>query len=127
MTMPGASADARLQRNQRVVDDENPRLVADALHDAADHRLVGRAIDARNAQADGGRPDIPIGDGCFHHRVEHLFERQLSGSLQVGAFFVRGGHQAACVIRQQADGLRAADVDAKNMHSRYITLVNTAG
>ena len=85
----GRVADAGLQRDERVVDDENARLVADAAHDAAHDRFVGRAIDARDAEADGRRNDAGALERLFHDRMKDLLERELSGALQVRAFFAR--------------------------------------
>ena len=50
--LPGSPG---LERNQRVVDDQHPRIEADPLHDAADDRGIVRAIDAGDAEADRGR------------------------------------------------------------------------
>ena len=54
--------------------------------------------------------------------MKHLLERELSSALQVRAFFAAFRDDALVVVCEQADGLRAADVDAKNGHYRYITV-----
>ena len=59
----------------------------------------------------------------LHHRMKHLFERELSGALQVRAFFAPFGDDTLVVVCEQADGLGAADVDAKDRHYRYITFM----
>ena len=41
-----------LQRDQRVVDDENAGLGSDAAHDAANNERIVRAVDAGDADAD---------------------------------------------------------------------------
>ena len=114
--------DAGLQRDERVVHDKNLRFIADALHDAADDGLVRCAIDAGNAQTNRGGQHARVGQRLFHHVVEHLLERQLAHALQVRALLARRRDHTAVFVGQQAYRLGAAHVDAKNVHSRYITL-----
>ena len=83
--MPGASPTPACEGDQRIVDDENASLVADARHDAADDRFVRRAIDARDAQADRRRNDARAFERALHHGVEDLLERELACSLEVRA------------------------------------------
>ena len=76
----GGGADTRLQRDQRVVDDENAGLVSDAAHDAANDGRILRAVDAGDAEADGGGNGILLRHRFFHHRVQNLLELQLANA-----------------------------------------------
>ena len=71
--------------DQRVVDDEDPRLQADPLHDAAHDHLIVRPVDAGNAEADRGRDHVALADGLLHHVVEDFFDLQFADGLQIGA------------------------------------------
>ena len=108
----GLARSARLQRNERVVDDENPRLVADPLHQGAHHAFVLRPIDAGNAQADRGGDDSSIVERFLHDVMEDLLHRQLPHRLQVGAARARLGDDGAALVSELADGLGPAGVDA---------------
>ena len=119
--MPGASPTPACKRDQRIIDDEDARLVADAAHDAADDGFVRCAIDAGDAEADRRRNDACARERLFHHGVQHLFERELAGALKIRAFLAALGDDARVVVGEQAHRLRAADVDAENRHYRYIT------
>ena len=81
-----------------------------------------RAIDAGDAQTDRRRNDACTLERLFHDRMKDLLERELSGALQVRAFFARFSDDTLVVVCEQADGLGAADVDAKDRHYRYITV-----
>jgi hypothetical protein len=80
-------ADAGPQRDQRVVDDENPGFVADAAHDAAHDVLVRRAIDARDTRQMADGHDARSLERLLHYRVHHLLQRQLTDALQIRALF----------------------------------------
>ena len=112
----GLIARARDQRDQRVVDDQRPRLESDAAHDPAHGRGVGLAIDAGNAETDGRRLQIPIAERLFHHRVQDLLELEFARRLQVGAAAARLGDDAPALVRKQTDRLRSASVDAQDVH-----------
>jgi len=115
-------SDAGLQRDERVVDDQNARLEADAAHDAANHGFVGRAIDTRDAQTNSRGNDAGTLERLFHDRMKDLFERKLSRALEVRAFFARFSNDAFVVVCELAHSLATADVDAKDRHYRYITV-----
>jgi hypothetical protein len=84
--------------------------------------LVVGAIDAGDAQADRRwRHALTLQRG-LHHRVEHFLEGQLAGALEVRAGLARPGQDRSVFVREQANRFGAADVDAENMHSRYITV-----
>ena len=62
------------------------------------------------------------GQRGLHHAVEYFFERQFADALEVRAGFARPRQNRSFLVREETDCLGAADVDAKNVHSRYITL-----
>ena len=66
--------------------------------------------------------DVLAGQGGLHHAVEHFFESQLANALEIRAGLARPGDDRSVLVREETDGLGAADVDAKHVHSRYITL-----
>ena len=109
----GLAGRARLQRHQRIVDDEHARLVADALHDPLDDRGIVRTVDPGDAQADGGRANVEAADRLLHHVVEHLLDFELADRLQVGAAAARLGDHRAVLVGQEADGLGAARVNSE--------------
>ena len=84
-TTPGSLRRAGFQRDERVVDDEDPGLVADPPHDAAITVAIVRPIDARDAQTDRRRYDAAFANRLVHHVVEHLLDFELAGRLEVGA------------------------------------------
>ena len=112
----GGGADSCLQRDEGVVDDENAGLVSDAAHDAANDGRVLRTVDAGDAEADGGGNGILLRHRFFHHGVQNLLELQLAHALEIGAGAFGRRHDPAFVVAQKANGLCAADVDAKNVH-----------
>ena len=67
-----------LERHERVVDDEYACLVADALHDPANHGFVVWPIDTRNPQTNRRRDDWAIADRFFHHVVQDLLDVQFA-------------------------------------------------
>src|SRR4029079_14974287 len=107
---------ARFERDERVVDDEHARLVADALHDAADNAGVVRTIDARDAEANGAGDRVAIRQRLLHHFVEDLFHFQIADRLEVGAAAARLREDLSPPVRELADGLRAPGVDAEDVH-----------
>src|SRR4029077_5879123 len=110
-------ADARLQGDERVVDDENRRLVPDPVHDPAHDVLILGTIDTGNAQTDRRWQDALAGQGGLHHAVELFFEGQLADALEIRAGLAHPGDDRSIVVREQTDRLGAPDVDAQNVHS----------
>ena len=110
-----AVAGRRGEGDERVVDDQRRRLVADASHDAAnDGRVVG-AVGSGHAQADRRWHDGLARERPFHHLVQHLLDLELALRLQVRAGATSRGQDRARGISEQADGLRAAGVDAEHV------------
>src|SRR5439155_27358851 len=89
----------------------------DAAHDAAHDLRFVLAIDARDAEADRRRHDCAIADGRLHHLMEHLFDGELAGGVQVRAGTVAFSVDHATLVRQQADRFRAAGIDAQDVHA----------
>src|SRR5262249_11545001 len=96
---------ARLERDERVVDHEASRLVADPPHDAPDNAGVVRTIDARDAETDGAGNRGAIRERLFHHLVQDLLDLQLADGLEVRAAAARFREDLAAPVREQADGL----------------------
>ena len=116
----GGGADPCLQRDQRVVDDENAGLVSDAAHDAADNGRVFRAVDPGDAEADGGGGPGLLRHRLFHHGVKDFLELQLADRLEVGAGASGCRQHAAFLVAEEANRLCAADVNAEDVHvSRF--------
>ena len=117
----GDHHDARLvpdrgdQRDQRVVGDQRPRLVADAPHHAMHHLPVVGAIDAGHPQGDGRRRRQAIADDAVHHRVQDLLDLELPRRLQVGAAGARLVEDAAFEVGEQAHRLGAACVETDHV------------
>jgi hypothetical protein len=109
-------ADRGLQRDQRVVDDENAGLVSDAAHNAANDGCIFRAIDAGDAETDGGGDGGLLRQRFFHHRVKNLLELQLANGLEIGAGASGRRQHPPFLVAEEADSLCAADVDAKDVH-----------
>jgi hypothetical protein len=105
-----------LKRDERIVDDEDARLVTDAAHDAANDRRIFRTIDAGDAETDGGRNSGVRRHRLVHDCVENLLELQFADRLQVGAGPFGGRQHATVLVTEDTDGLRAADVDAEDVH-----------
>lgn len=53
--------------------------------------------------------------------MDDLLERELPGALEVRAFFTTLCNHVRVVVGEEANRLRAANVDAENRHYRYIT------
>src|SRR5262249_58315852 len=79
----------RLERDERVVDHEASRFVADPPHDAPDNAGVVRTIDARDAETDGAGNRVAIRERLFHHLVQDLLDLQLADGLEVRAAAAR--------------------------------------
>jgi hypothetical protein len=47
------SRHACFERNERVIDDDSPRTLADAMKNASDDLRVAHAVDSRHSKADG--------------------------------------------------------------------------
>ncbi len=106
------------QRRQRVVDDQHRRLEADAAHDAGDDGVVVRAVDAGDAEADGGRRRPLAGQDAVHHLVEHFLDFELAQRLQVRAGPAGRRTHPSVAVGQQADGLGSSSVDTQHEHGR---------
>src|SRR5207245_11310353 len=73
------------ERDERVIDDQDARLVANPAHDGANDSLIVLAIDPGDAKADRRWRDGAITDGGFHHLVQDLFNGELARRLKVRA------------------------------------------
>jgi hypothetical protein len=109
---------AGFERDQRIVDDEHARLVADPLHDAAHDVGVVGAIDAGDPEADGGGYDVAVAEGVFHHLVQDLLDLQLPHRLEVGAGRTGFRDDRPVSVGELAHGLGAARIYAEHMHDR---------
>ena len=116
MTTPGSSPAPATSATSASLTTSVRRLEADAPHDAAHGLGVGLAIDAGDAEADRRRLHIALAERRVHHRVEHLLDLELAGRLQVRAAAARLGDDAAVLVREQADGLGPAGIDAQHVH-----------
>ena len=107
---------ARFERDEGVVDDEHPRLVADAPHDPAHHARIVRPIDPGDAETDRGRTNVEVADGLFHDVMEDLLDLELADRLEIGAASPCFSEDFAVVVRELAHRLGAARVDTENVH-----------
>ena len=62
-----------------------------------------------------GRDDVAVADGLLHHLMEDLLDLELADRLQVGAAAARFREDLAVLVRELADRLGAAGVDAENV------------
>ncbi len=113
-----ANASASLERDERVVDDQRRRLVADSPHDAANDGGVLGAIHAGDAEADDGRHLGLRRQGLLHDVVEHLLDFEFAERRQVRARPSSRRADTSILVCQQTDRLGAARVDAKYNHSK---------
>ena len=114
----GLVAGAGDQRDQRVVDDEHARLVADAPHDARGpsaprrrdrrRRCRGRSPPARSRDRRSPPPSLRAAPSRPRAR------RRPAGSRRGRA---PSATIAPSLVGEQAHGLRAAGVDAENVHA----------
>ena len=112
-----AGAGAGDQRDQRVVDDQRVRAEAEAPHDVANDAAVvlSRSTPAMPRHTAAGVTCAAV-RGLLDHRVEHLLDLELALGLQVGAAGAAFADDAAVGVGEEGDGLRAAGVDAEDMH-----------
>ena len=119
---PGDHDDAGLprrtgfERDERIVDDQRLRLLAEAGEHAANRVGLARLIDAGHAEADGRGSDRVARHRAADEFAEHGFDprRPERRQMRTGAANVR--EHPALVIGQLADRLRAARIDAQNRH-----------
>ena len=107
------------QRDQRVVDHEDARSLADAAHDRAHDLRFVFAIDARDSEADRRRRHAAIADRVLHHLVQHLLDAELARGVEIGAGTASFRDDQSALIREQTHGLRAAGIDADDVHRRF--------
>ena len=105
------------ESDERVVDDERSRLVADPIHDAADGVGIRRPIDAGNTEADRGRSDVMVRQRGFHDGVQHFLDFELPYRLQVCSAVACFGNDMALRVREQTDGFGPSRVDSQNVHA----------
>src|SRR5262249_42377464 len=116
---------ARDERDEGVVHHQRARLVANPAHDRADRPVLIRSIDAGDAEADCRRRDRAIADRLLHHLVQDLLDGELACGMKIRAGAARFADDRTCGVGEKAHRLRAACVDAKNMHEEnkfYATL-----
>ena len=106
----------RLERDQRVVDDEHAGLGADASHDAAHDLGVPGPVGAGDAEADRVGHDVRSSKGVFHDVMEDLLHFELARRLQVGAAAARPRQDDALPVREEANRLRTAGIEAEDMN-----------
>src|SRR6185295_8555769 len=73
------------ERDERVVDDDDRRPDAEALHDLAHPARLGFAIDAGDADTDGRRRNPAIADRLADDLTQHAFENQVARGVEVRA------------------------------------------
>ncbi len=114
---PRACAGARNQRDQRVVDDERVRSIAEPPHDVANGAAIGLAIDPGHAEAHRRGRDVAAARDLFDHVVEDFLDLELAFGLEVGAAGAAVGDDATVAVGEERHRLRAAGIDAENVHA----------
>jgi len=104
------------QCDQRIVDHNRPRLLADSAHDVPDGLRVSRPIDPSDTQADGVQLDVAVTECLVHHSMQDLLDTELTHHLQIGARRTRLGKDLAAIVREQAHRLRSPCIDAEYVH-----------
>ena len=104
--MPDPVRRARHQRDGGVVDDTHVLAMAEPAQDAADDRLVVRAVHAGDAEAHRG-DRAPLGQG-LHDVVEDLLDLELTVGLEVGPAPPHLRQHLARLVGEQPDRLGAA-------------------
>src|SRR5205823_14347015 len=102
--------------DERVVHDEHPRSAADSTHQRRHGPQVIVAVDACDAEADGGGPLPRVAERRLHDLVQDLFDLELPCGLQVGSGATLLGDDDPQFVGEQAHRLGAAGVDTENMH-----------
>src|SRR5258706_2672210 len=103
------------ERDQRVVDHEDPRARADPPHDRSHHARIVFPIGAGDAQANGGWP-LAIAERRLHDLMKNFFDAELAGFLKVGTGTAALREHFPAFVGKKTNGLRAASVDAEQVH-----------
>ena len=117
----GLIADAGDEGDQRVVDDQRLRAKAETAHDAAHQAVVVLTVDAGNADAHRVRPHRLLAERLLDHRVKDLLDFEFAVSMEIRAAAASLAEDSAVAVRQVADRLGAAGIDAEHMHAYSLT------
>src|SRR6185503_4544263 len=99
------------ERHQRVVDDNDPCLVADTTHDGTHDRKIVVTVDPGHAETYRRGNHGAIADRFLHDAVKNFFNLEFADGLEVRAACPSRGDNVALFVREQTHRLRAARVD----------------
>ena len=108
------------QRDQRVVDDEQAPTRTDPAHDRTNNPRVVLTVNAGDPDADCRRLDGAIAERGLDDAVEHLLDFELPRRLDVRARSPTFRDDRSFPVGEKTYRLRAAGIDAEDMHASQI-------